>query len=427
MKDFFDRFNIFKQMKDESKRKSFLQLLKDMFTKNLSAKLMCLFASLFLWFYVMDFENSSYERTFKDIKIDYTENANGMGMLSSNAETVDVTLSGKRSIIKNMKASDIVAVADISNITESGNKKVEIMVSTSNETSVEDFEPRTVKINIDRTDTVPVEVKAVFRGESNYDVVTSVDPKMIYVSGPMKELENIAYAKVVVNSPGKTYDAEIVLCKKNGSPAETKFVEMSAQTANVQVSLYKEAKFDVSVDVSGYELFYDDDAIVVNADPVKVTVYGEKDIIEAMSSVETEKVIIDDITRIGSELYSVKYDLPEGVELVDAENNCEVSVEVKNFSSNVLEIPIERIKILNLPDECSVDFLNDTVSLAVSGVSQNVKNASAKDFELVIDAADLVVGKNDNCRVMVSFDDMSNVYACIAEDTPVAVVLNKNY
>ena len=104
MRKILERLGIIKPSDQSSEKTSFGTFLKNAFTKNLGAKLLCFFGAIFLWFYVMDNESSIYEYTFKNIKIEYTENNNGMRVLSSGDQTVDVTLSGKRSVIKAMNS-----------------------------------------------------------------------------------------------------------------------------------------------------------------------------------------------------------------------------------------------------------------------------------------------------------------------------------
>ena len=67
MRKILERLGIIKPSDQSSEKTSFGTFLKNAFTKNLGAKLLCLFGAIFLWFYVMDNESSIYEYTFKNI------------------------------------------------------------------------------------------------------------------------------------------------------------------------------------------------------------------------------------------------------------------------------------------------------------------------------------------------------------------------
>ena len=437
MRKILERLGIIKPSDQSSEKTSFGTFLKNAFTKNLGAKLLCFFGAIFLWFYVMDNESSIYEYTFKNIKIEYTENNNGMSVLSSGDQTVDVTLSGKRSVIKAMKSSDITAVADISSLSEAGYYNIDIIVRTSNETSVENTDPKSVNVYIDQSTKSNVKVKAAFKGNTGYELELSTYPESIYVTGPSGELAKISHARATVNMGNQVlekdttvYGVDLVLYDRNGNEIDSGFMQMSQNTADVDIELYSVKSLPVDPKYDEVDNVFDDRCLNERVLPDKVEVRGRKDIIEGLTSIPTSLIDVE-ITDLSSKATNFKtgFDLPDGVELTQARNECEVALSVIDYAEKDILVPVTPGMFMNLPKDSSAYVEGGYIPVTVAGVQSAVNQLVPEDIILLIETSGLFVGKNKNVDAiaMIGNEHLSNVYVKELTDGFLAnVIIEKN-
>ncbi len=437
MRKLLERLGILDPVDESAEKISLAKFLKNAFTKNIAAKLLCLFGAIFLWFYVMDSESSIYEQTFKNIKIEYTENANGMSVLSSGNETVDVTLSGKRSVIKGMGSSDITAVADISSLDEAGNYSVDIVVQTSNETSVENTEPKNVNVYIDQSTKTSVKVKAAFKGNTGYELELSTYPESIFVTGPSGELSKISHARATVNMGNQVlekdttvYGVDLVLYDRNGNEIKSGFMQLSQSTVDVEIALFTTKELSVDAKYDDLDMVFDSRYINERILPDRVEVRGKKDAVEAMPALETAIVDVD-ITELGSvgKSYKTGFDLPDGVSLVEARNECEVTLSIADYTERDILVPVTNDIFTNLSKDRTAIVEGGFVSVTVAGVQSFVNEVSPEDIGLLIETTELSEGVNKNCDVlgMIENPHLSNVYVKgLSDGFTATVIIEKN-
>ena len=120
---------------------------RDRLIRNL-VKVLCVIIAFGLWIYVMMVESPSYEETFYNVMVDLTNTdslkQNNLAVYSGYGNLVDVTLSGKKSVLSQLTAANLVVTADISSVAgESGRYNVKVnvdvpsgckLVGTSSET-----------------------------------------------------------------------------------------------------------------------------------------------------------------------------------------------------------------------------------------------------------------------------------------------------
>ncbi len=437
MRKLLERLGFLDPANESAEKMSLAEFLKNAFTKNIAAKLLCLFGAIFLWFYVMDSESSIYEQTFKNIKIEYTENANGMSVLSSGDQTVDVTLSGKRSVIKGMRSTDITAVADISSLDEAGNYSVDIVVRTSNETSVENTEPKNVNVYIDQSTRTSVKVKAAFKGNTGYELELSTYPESIFVTGPSGELAKISHARATVNMGNQVlekdttvYGVDLVLYDRNGNEIKSGFMQMSQNTADVEIALFATKELTVDAKYDDLDMVFDSRHINERILPGRVEVRGRKDAVESMSVLETAVIEVD-ITELGSVAkgYKTGFDLPDGVSLVEARNECEVTLWISDYVEREIIVPVTNDIFMNLSKDRTATVEGGFVSVTVAGIQSSVNAVSPEDIGLLIETVGLLDGENKNCSVLAMIENpqLSNVYVKgLSDGFTATVIIEKN-
>lgn len=423
------QWDFLKRVKNDASgaKRDIKSALRTFFTVDLLPKTMCVLAALCLWFYVMGTDTPIQTKTFREVKIEFITGDSDLEVLSGERNTVDVVLSGQRSDLSGMSGDDIRATVDISHITEAGEYVLDINVSTGNETSVDDRNPKSVYVYLDKSSSRSIKVNADYSGGTSNDKALKIgdlEPSRNFVTvyGPEEALSKIASADVTVdlqlisNSVNIT-KTPVVLTDANGNVIENQYIRVEPSTLDVYVPVYMEKTLPVKVQYTyGY---FDDQHIKSMVSPSHVTVSGEIENISEMSYVLTEPV---DETTVGkSRTLQAELDLPDGV-TVSGDRKCKVTLQITRFSEKQITINASQISYIGIPEALSAKTESPLV-VTVCGDSEIVSYLFARDLVVSCDVTSLSAGTHQSIPLEVSFvsNNMRNVYI---KDTGYSAVVN---
>lgn len=410
--------NFFKKVKKDASgaKRDLKTALRTFFTVDLLPKTMCILAAVCLWFYVMGTDTPIQTKTFREVKIEFIKGDSDLEVLSGEHNTVDVVLSGQRSELSGMDSDDIRATVDISDITDAGEYVLDIKVSTGNETSVDDRNPKSVYVYLDKSSSRSVKVNPDYSGGTSNDKALKIgeletSKDFVTVYGPEEALSAIESAEVSVdlqlisNSvnitkvPVKLFDAQ-------GNEIQNQYIRVEPSALDVYVPVYMEKILPVSVQyANGY---FDEQHIKATVSPQQVTVSGEIEEVSAMTHVLTAPV---DETTIGkSKTVQVDYDPPEGISVV-GDRKCKVTVQINRYSEKQITLSPSQISFTGLPDALSAKTTTP-ITIMVCGDYETLSYLSASDFKVSCDATSLSQGSYESLPVTVSFvpERIKNVY-----------------
>ena len=171
---------------------------------NLLYLILSLVLAVFLWFYVMGIQDPTISETFYGVGVtvvgeDELYENNGFTVMNNvESNTVNVRLSGKRSVILKVNPEDIYVEADLSRITKAGTNSLNCTVVPPDSTlTVENQSNLRVQVDVDALITISVPVKLDYDISLTEDEIvgtTSVSPETITLRGAESELSNVAYA-----------------------------------------------------------------------------------------------------------------------------------------------------------------------------------------------------------------------------------------
>lgn len=437
--------NKVKQGPPDNERRNFKLILKKAVTTNIVPKLLCLLAALCLWFYVVDTESTTYEKVFKGVEIEFNKNENGLKVLSSNRVSVDVTLSGKRSVLNRMSNSDISATVDIAHISEAFDEELDIIVSTSNDTSVVSYEPVSVRVYLDEPSSRTISVKADYTGGTSDEETLKIgelvpSSKSVVVKGPLEIISKIAYAKATVNLDGfishsvNIVNVELELFDSDGAlikdsyPAEYEYIEIGETAEDKRIDVYVPVYMIKELPVVPQYMYGIFESKNINCDifPGTVTVRGDVSLIEKLTEISTAPI---DDTMIGlSRSLQIGYDLPSGVSLSGSDDTCRVTLSVENYDEKEISVPSENVRFMNLADDLDAYVNSDEISITVCGVTSSLRKIGYEELLLEIDVSGFGEGKYFDCPVNVQITDstVQNVYIKESEYTATVVIRKLN-
>jgi YbbR domain-containing protein len=168
--------------------------VKNLIFNNLGMKVSAVILSVFLWFFVASRGQSEImleaPLEFRDIPAD-------LGIASSSAKTVKLTIRGQERFMKSINAHNIGVFVDMSKAREGEGiyhvNKEDVKLPFA--ISVMSIEPAAIKVKLDEmvSKSVPIRVSVIGMAEKGATVSTSVEPKNMVIRGLKSEVRQIRY------------------------------------------------------------------------------------------------------------------------------------------------------------------------------------------------------------------------------------------
>ncbi len=385
-------------------------------TANWGLKVISLAFAAMVWFLVTNISDPSGSVRFTNIPVTIknanliTEQGQVYTVLDGSDTISSVTVRGPRSVIDSLSQNNIVATADIQNLSSLNTVSIEVATNKYFD-KLEKITPSSdiLKLSVERKVSKSFAISATTSGTLADGYIigdVSTEQNMIRVSGPESVVNSISKAAVDVDVTGFTSnigtDADIVLLDSDGEAiAITSSVVMNIKTVRVNVVIYETKYVPVNYIVtgepaSGYALTGE-----IESNPEQVLVAGRSSTISNVSELN----VTDDnlnVTGLSSNLNTtvdLSKALPYGVILGDKEFNgtASVVVHIGAIIDKTIDVNIRNINIVNPIDGYKIkvdDSEYTTVSLTLHGLTKDLAAVSAADLEGTVDVKRIISDNN---------------------------------
>ncbi len=358
--------------------------------ENLIARILCVFAAVALWFYVVSADTTAKEKNFSGIPvkirgIETVSSEQGLTVISGYGCTVDLTLAGPKTDIDRLAADDIDVYVDGSSITGAGEYTLEIIPSLPNGVSVVSQSVNYVSLYLDKsmTVTVPVKVNPVFTIESTYTLGTP-EPSLetVNVTGPAEELEKLSHAAVSLDlgrvTKTLTASGTLTLVDQNGGTVSNPFVKLQNTEITVRFPVYTYKDIPLTVEYKyGY---YNDSNVTVSIKPASIRIKGEPDALEDYDHLLVLQ--LDEKKITGDTSLSAKIVLPDDVTNVSGIETANVQVTHKNTETR--EIVVTNLSVLN-PNGLNYKLESGSLNVKFRGARSLLSLLSSNNITATLD------------------------------------------
>lgn len=350
------------------------------------AKICCLIIAFFIWLFAAENDTTQYNENFSSIPVEIV-NTSGFSVLSGDDATVDVTVSGKRSLISRLTRSDIRAYVDMSAITAPGRYRFDLQVELPNGVSLSKASLDSVTVYADNTTsvTVPVKVNVTkFLLEDGYELDTAdtvTNPKTVTVTGPESVLQSITEARLDADighvTRTVTYSGDLVLVDGAGNEVTNSYIRMSASYVTATIPVYKYR--EVPIEVIFKNGLFNPSNCEATVTPSSIRILGDA---EAVDAVRLEYEIDEKRITASTNTYTVKITLPEGVENVSMIDTATISLTLKGVATK--KISVTDFRVVN-PQNLNYEPLVDPLSITVQGETALVNRIGSANVTAVVD------------------------------------------
>lgn len=379
--------------------------------KEINIRIISVIFAMVLWLYVASEQNPMEYKNLKEVHVQLInlESVAKSGMVIQDEQVykVDVTLQGKRSILSEVKATDIRVEADLRGFNQKGVNSIPVEVKGV-PTNIEliDFTPKNIKVALEPIISVqvPVGVNATGRPKDGYTSLQPVvTPGEVLVKGPESLVSNIKVQTAALKLDGAEEDVRGILPVKvmDQDGNEITGVEISPNIVevNVPVRRTKEVKVDVAIQgepAQGYEI------VSILQDRQTVVAYGEQNLIDGIESIATKPVNIAGIEQNAS--YQAELIIPEGVSIIGNIGKINVNVSIEKIVTK--NLTIERITPVNIGKGLRIEDNSELprVEMTLEGTESIINRITANDITIYVDLKDLGRGTH-NAPLQVDLPD----------------------
>ena len=369
--------------------------MKKLFTENIGLKLGSVVIAIILWILVVYTYDPAATTNFK-IGVDII---NGESIASSGkvyevieGDTITIRVKANASLIKNLKATDFKATADVSKLSPTYHANIDVVCTKSDNveiTIIGNAKMLAVKLEDLVTKQFPVTIEKSGEPETGYYVgETIASPNLISVSGGKKSVEKISVVRVKADVNGandlfyadgipKAYDAD-------GNEITTGSLKFSDNPVKVAVSVYKTKNVSIIVKAVGepYKGYFVQD---INYEPKSVTVAGPDSVLSKLNSIKLPLNVEGEITDIEVSINFSDY-IKEGLYLVDKDVLVNAKCNIVRLGTKEFELLPTDISLTNKSDKFNYELIDsEKIKVTITGLSEKLKNIEISDLAPYVD------------------------------------------
>jgi len=371
---------------------------------NWGLKLASLLLAIVLWFLVVRFNDPPDTRTFSGIPVTLTntellEKENKVYEVLDNTDRVRVTVRGPKSVTDQMRASDIVAEADVSKLTDI-NTIVITYPGLSAEIESVSGDHEMVRLNVEEKSSKWVKVQYSVIGEvaEGYLVAGATpDQTLIEVTGPKSAVEQISYAGVEINVTGATgnlsANVEVLLYNAENEALELPAVTKNVNYIHMSVEVLATKEIPIELNTTGTPAAGFLATGVVTCEPSSIRIAGTLSALANVSklTIPGEKMNLEGEESDLVNTINIREYLPDNVRLADSSFNGRVTVTayIEPEAERTIEVPLENISVTNVPSDLEVvlPYADGGCEFKIAGLRNVIETVSPGDIKGTSDIA----------------------------------------
>lgn len=420
--------------------------MKKRLTHNLGLKILALMCAIGLWLIAVNINDPVSQRVYtvgvQFENLSMLTNAGKYVEMVDGSETVRVTVRASRSVFSDFSEKNIIATADIAELTEDNMIPLHITASK--------IDSKIESIKADK-DYVAISIEDVMKIQKRISVNVqnqpadgymlgniSTDQNAVIVSGPASVVGQIASTAVEINVDGATNDVNITLPvhlydsdgQEIADDRLTKSISEVFTTASILQKKEVTLEYVTAGEPADGYLF----AGEFIKEPATVIIAGKAGTVKNVTAIMvTEPIDLDGTEQDVSDTYELKEYLPEGVILADGQTNGVVTVtaRIEKESTKKIKINEDNISLINVPDgyKASIRGMKEEVEIALVGLESQMTDLTTLNVYGTVDLSQLASDEDPTVLVTGNHyivpDFVLPEYVSLDSDIKIHILLEK--
>ena len=349
--------------------------------RDYTIKILSVIFAILLWFYVITEQNPVVPKDITvPVKIVNAESLSKNNLIvldSPNDYYITLKLKGKKDLLDTVSQDTVNAYADVSGYMTVGESAVPVIVNGLPEgITVTSRSEHNIKVTIDKKVSVqrPVSVSITGNpkgGLANLDALLT--PSEVVLTGAESVINTVKTVKIDVDIAG----ADISVNKRlpvrllDEAGKDVIGIQLDTQYINVSVPISNTKRVPIQLVLEGgaAEGYMIADQQI---QPKEILVTGNQKALDSLISISTTKQVLNNLTS--DVTLRVVLDLPEGIQLVNANEQVNAVIDIQKIVTNIIDI--SNIEFKNLDSKYFVDNTPArTLRLTVRGPEELLRDA----------------------------------------------------
>lgn len=382
-----------------------IRKIKASFTHNVGIKVVAFIVAALIWLTVVNMTDPEKTVVIYGVPVEIThEDAiSDMEMVYEvrSDKYVNITISGKRSVVSGLGVDDFKATASLKELSKVNSIPIEVSArqgSKARKVTIEKQSVQTLMIEVEEIKKKNFNIQVEYSGNAAAGYVPSrytLSKNNVSITAPNSILNSIdrvvAECELEGNSADFTNKCRLLLYDSKGNIIRTKHVTMSSRQVYVTVKIDKEKEVPIEIgDIGSPAKGYEIKSTILSLDKVKLV--GDDEALDRIEKISLDKDI--DISK-AKEQYTKTIDLKKYIPtdvVIYGESMVKIEIEISKMATKNFQIKSSDIEIRNRGDN-NVQIVGE-VKVTLQGENEVLSKISLKDIEASIDVDKLDKGKH---------------------------------
>lgn len=382
--------------------KKMLTKLKMSLTNNIGLKFLAVLIALVLWLAIVNVNDPEKTITVSNIPISVTNESaitsRDMVYNVKSEQYLNITVSGKRSIVSNLSAEDFRATASLKELSKVNSIPVDVttknaslgrkitIVKQSAQTILVDVE------NVEEKDFTDLVVEYTGKVADGYVAgLGSMSTDEVTVKAPTSIIDKIKKVAVRCSLDGTNTNISkkcpVILYDKNDKEIKSDEIELSDKKIRVNVNVLRAKQVPISTinkdelgkPADGYVV----DDVILSSD--SITVYGSEESLDSIESLDIQDDIdVSDAKGDVTQNIDVTGKLPKGLS-VSGESTITVKVLIKKLITRTFEYDASEVSLNDLSSDLDVQLVTKKVKVTLQGEEEVISQLTKDDMAISAD------------------------------------------
>ena len=382
--------------------KKMLTKLKMSLTNNIGLKFLAVLIALVLWLAIVNVNDPEKTITVSNIPISVTNESaitsRDMVYNVKSEQYLNITVSGKRSIVSNLSAEDFRATASLKELSKVNSIPVDVttknaslgrkitIVKQSAQTILVDVE------NVEEKDFTDLVVEYTGKVADGYVAgLSSMSTDEVTVKAPTSIIDKIKKVAVRCSLDGTNTNISkkcpVILYDKNDKEIKSDEIELSDKKIRVNVNVLRAKQVPIST-INKDELGKPADGYVVDDEILSsdsITVYGSEESLDSIESLDIQDDIdVSDAKGDVTQNIDVTGKLPKGLS-VSGESTITVKVLIKKLITRTFEYDASEVSLNDLSSDLDVQLVTKKVKVTLQGEEEVISQLTKDDMAISAD------------------------------------------
>lgn len=379
--------------------------MKNRIAKNWGLKLVSFLFAVVLWVVVTNINDPVTVFRVSDVPVTIrnAELVTDRGQIYEVLDDTDVidtvTIYAPRSVIDTLDKSNVVAVADMADLTSLDTIAIKLSTNKYND-KLESIKGNidSVKLNIENKMTRSFPIRASVTGEVKEGYMVgdvSTEQNLIKISGPESVISQIAKAQAEVDVSGFMgnigTDADIRLYDSENNEIQSQSLEKSISKVRVYIEILEQKTVPITYNVlgtpaDGYRMTGE-----IESTRSSVLIAGRSSVVQKINAIEipAEAVDVTGATEDVTVLIDLNEYLPEGITLAeeDFKGVVSVTVHIDQVIRRTFSKRFDDIRIIGVPEGFEADFAepDNSCLITLSGLPAELQEINTNTLEVSAD------------------------------------------